>query len=79
MDHKNIEIIIKIVVSISSIGMVAVNALVNVLPINGIGTGEVSDYYQNLFAPAGITFSIGGIIGGITMLRKKNINKGISI
>ena len=39
-----------------------VNALANILPINGIGTGELSDMYPNLFVPAGITFSIWGLI-----------------
>ncbi len=42
--------------------MVAVNALANILPINRITTGAVSDSYPNLFAPAGITFAIWGII-----------------
>jgi hypothetical protein len=42
--------------------MVAINALANILPINGITTGAVSDSYPNLFAPAGITFAIWGVI-----------------
>lgn len=42
--------------------MVVVNALANILPINGIPTGAVSDSYPNLFAPAGLTFSIWGLI-----------------
>ena len=42
--------------------MVTVNALANILPINGITTGEVSDAYPNLFAPAGLTFAIWGLI-----------------
>lgn len=42
--------------------MITMNALANILPINGITTGEVSDSFPNLFAPAGITFSIWGII-----------------
>jgi len=42
--------------------MIIVNALANILPINGIGSGEVSDKYANLFAPAGFTFSIWIII-----------------
>ena len=47
---------------ITFILMVVVNALANILPINGIGTGDVSDSYPNLFAPAGITFAIWGVI-----------------
>lgn len=42
--------------------MVAVNALANILPINNVTTGEASDSYGNLFAPAGITFAIWGAI-----------------
>lgn len=53
---------IKIIVLVTYLGMVTVNALANILPINGISTGEISDNYANLFAPAGITFSIWGII-----------------
>jgi len=46
----------------SYILMVTVNALANILPINGVNTGQVSDAYPNLFAPAGVTFSIWGVI-----------------
>lgn len=44
--------------TIMYIVMVAVNALANILPINNVGTGTVSDTYSNLFTPAPITFSI---------------------
>lgn len=44
------------------LAMVTVNALANILPINGITTGELSDSYPNLFVPAGMTFSIWGVI-----------------
>lgn len=43
-------------------GVLAVNALANALPINGLNTGEVSRFYPNLFVPAGFTFSIWSII-----------------
>ncbi len=59
---KQKNLIIKILVVISYLAMVSVNALANILPINNIGTGEVSEKYANLFAPAGLTFSIWGII-----------------
>lgn len=39
-----------------------VNYLANALPINGVKTYEISNKYFNEFAPAGITFSIWGII-----------------
>lgn len=42
--------------------MVTVNGLANALPINGVGTGEVSDSYPDLFAPIGFTFAIWGVI-----------------
>lgn len=42
--------------------MVFTNYLANALPINGKNTGQLSDQYPNLFVPAGITFSIWGII-----------------
>ena len=38
------------------------NGLANALPINGRNTGEISDSIPNLFVPAGITFSIWGVI-----------------
>ena len=44
------------------IATVVVNALANILPINGITTGELSDLYPNLFVPAGLTFAIWGLI-----------------
>lgn len=42
--------------------MVTVNGLANILLINGTTTGQVSDSYPNLFAPAGFTFVIWGLI-----------------
>ncbi len=44
------------------LGTVVVNALANIIPINNITTGDVSDLYPNLFTPAGLTFSIWGLI-----------------
>lgn len=54
--------VLKVINAVTFIGMVTVNALANILPINGIGTGDVSDTFPNLFAPAAITFSIWGVI-----------------
>ncbi len=53
---------VKALVAVTFVVMVAVNGLANALPINGRTTGEVSDSYPNLFAPAGLTFSIWGLI-----------------
>lgn len=47
---------------ITFLGMVVVNALANILPINNTTTGDVSNSYPNLFAPAALTFSIWGVI-----------------
>ncbi len=47
---------------IGFLAVVAVNALAVILPINNRTTQELSDKYPNLFVPAGITFSIWGII-----------------
>ena len=44
------------------VAMVVVNFLANGLPINDRSTGAISDAYPNLFAPAGLTFSIWGLI-----------------
>lgn len=43
-------------------GMIVMNYLANALPLNGKTTGQLSDMYPNLFVPAGITFSIWGVI-----------------
>jgi hypothetical protein len=43
-------------------GMIVMNYLANALPLNGKTTGGISDSWPNLFVPAGITFSIWGVI-----------------
>ena len=42
--------------------VLTVNALANILPINGYNTGQISGFYPNFFVPAGFTFGIWGII-----------------
>ncbi len=49
-------------VLISYVLMISVNTLANILPINNLTTGEVSDSFPNLFTPTGLTFSIWGVI-----------------
>jgi hypothetical protein len=44
------------------VGVLTVNALANILPINCLNTGQVSALYPSLFTPAGFTFSIWSII-----------------
>lgn len=53
---------IKLLVILTFLAMIIVNALANILPINGQETGQVSDSYPNLFAPAGLAFAIWGLI-----------------
>jgi hypothetical protein len=44
------------------VGVVTINALAVLLPINNKTTQALSDMYPNLFVPAGLTFSIWGVI-----------------
>ena len=41
---------------------VAVNALANILPLNGLSTGAISNSFPSLVTPAGYVFSIWGLI-----------------
>ena len=61
MNNKTLQLI-QIGNIIAVIMTIVVNGLANVLPIGGKYTGELSDNIPNLFVPAGITFSIWGII-----------------
>jgi len=42
--------------------MLVMNGLANGLPLNGKTTGQLSEQYPNWFVPAGITFSIWGML-----------------
>lgn len=44
------------------VAVLVVNALANILPINGYNTGQLSAFYPNKFVPAGFTFAIWGVI-----------------
>ena len=44
------------------IAVMVVNYLAVSLPIGGMTTGALADLYPNLFTPAGLTFSIRGVI-----------------
>jgi hypothetical protein len=54
--------LLKIGSLVTYVAMVVVNFLANSLPINNRSTGDISNDYPNLFAPAGIAFSIWGLI-----------------
>lgn len=62
MKDKSLSRVVQIIVVLTYAGMIAANGLANALPINGLKTGEISDSYPNLFAPAGMTFAIWGVI-----------------
>jgi len=56
------SLLTRLIVTITFVLMVTMNGLATALPLNGRMTGEISDLYGNLFAPAGITFAIWGVI-----------------
>lgn len=47
---------------VALLAVLVINYLSNSLPLNGKTPGELSDLYPNYFVPAGLTFSIWGII-----------------
>lgn len=47
---------------IALVTILTINALANILPINGMNTGEISALYPSLFTPAGFTFSVWSVI-----------------
>jgi hypothetical protein len=52
----------QIVTVIGVVATIAVNTLSETLPLNGKGTGQISDQFPILFVPAGYVFSIWGLI-----------------
>jgi len=62
MEAEKTNTSIRVVTTVSFLVMVIVNVLAETIPINGQGTGQVSDSYKNLFAPTGLTFAIWGLI-----------------
>lgn len=47
---------------ISVLIMIAANAFIEILPLNGISTAQVSKAYDTILTPPGFTFSIWGLI-----------------
>jgi hypothetical protein len=62
MHKRKYHIILAILNIIGFLGTIVVNGLANALPINNKTTGGLSNQYPNLFVPAGLTFSIWGLI-----------------
>ena len=53
---RQVYIVLAVVVTIT------INVLADILPINGLGTGQISDGFKVFFVPAGYVFSIWGLI-----------------
>jgi hypothetical protein len=47
---------------VAFVAVIVVNALSTTIPLGGMSPGQLSDLYPNLFVPAGLTFSIWGVI-----------------
>jgi hypothetical protein len=73
--------LLKLVNLAAFILMILMNYLANALPLNGKTTGQLSDQYPNLFTPAGITFSIWGVIYllliGFSVIQFSSQNKSV--
>jgi hypothetical protein len=54
--------IIRILNLVTLLATITVNSLANILPINNLQTGAVSDSFAALFTPAGYVFAIWGVI-----------------
>ena len=53
---------------IAVIAVLIMNTLVNILPLNGVTTVQVSDSYPNLFTPPGYVFSIWGVVYALAVV-----------
>lgn len=62
MNVKMARLSLAVVNLIAFLAVLAVNALSTIIPLGGMTPGQLSDLYPNLFVPAGLTFSIWGII-----------------
>lgn len=56
------DIVRQVLVVVAVISVIVVNALANILPINGQATGDISDRFDVLFVPAGYVFSVWSLI-----------------
>lgn len=60
--NRNQKIVLAFANTAAFLVTILVNYLASTLPLNKKTTGEISALYDNLFVPAGFTFSIWGII-----------------
>jgi hypothetical protein len=56
------DILRQISVVVTILATLVVNVLADALPINGLGTGQISDRFKVYFVPAGYVFAIWGLI-----------------
>lgn len=56
------DMVLQVLVVVFFVSTVVINALANILPINGLTTGDLSDKYQIFITPAGYVFSIWSVI-----------------
>ena len=59
---------VKIFTVLGFLQMVVINSLANILPINDMTTGDLSDKLGNLFTPQGATFAIWGVIYSLLLV-----------
>ena len=52
----------QIITILATLVTITINALANILPLNGLETGVISDRFEIFFVPAGYVFSIWGLI-----------------
>ena len=62
MTESTLTFVLQIAAAAALIGTFYVNYLAQKLPINGLTQRDISESLPNLFTPAGLTFSIWGII-----------------
>ena len=62
MEANTTTLVLQIAVAAALVGTIYVNYLAQKLPINGLTQTDISESLPNLFTPAGLTFSIWGVI-----------------
>lgn len=59
---RSVDLTRQILTVMATIVTLSVNALANIVPINGLNTAEISNRFPVFFVPAGYVFSIWGVI-----------------
>ena len=66
MANKNIYV--KVFTIVAFFVMIATNGAANLIPLNGVTTGAISDHYPSLLTPAGYTFLVWTVIYALLFL-----------